>query len=91
MVHSVQVLYNKELHQVVTTCLEPQVKIWEAESGSLLYRIVSPHGQGVEVTAVTIDPSGYRLVTAAFDGTHCYLSVSVVLLHSVDSLTSACR
>ena len=44
------------------------VKVWEMESGKLVYSIPEAHGANIEVTAITLDKSGYRLVSGAFDG-----------------------
>ena len=63
-----QVLYNDELHQVITMCTESVIKVWEAETGKFVYQITEAHGAGVEVTAMALDRSGYRLVTGAVDG-----------------------
>ena len=49
-------------------CTESVLKVWEMESGKLVYTITDSHGPNIEVTAVTLDSSGYRLATGAFDG-----------------------
>ena len=49
-------------------CTESVLKVWEMESGKLVYTITDAHGPNIEVTAVTLDSSGYRLATGAFDG-----------------------
>ncbi|KAI0210520.1 WD repeat-containing protein 64 [Lamellibrachia satsuma] len=61
-------LYNVELNQVITVCSETIIKMWEADSGKLVYQITEAHGSGVEVTAIAMDKSGYRLATGALDG-----------------------
>ena len=38
------------------------------DSGKLVYTIPEAHGANIEVTAITLDKSGYRLVSGAFDG-----------------------
>ena len=63
-----QILYNKELNQVITVCTESTMKVWETETGRLVYQITEAHGANVEVTAVAVDTSGYRLVSGAIDG-----------------------
>ena len=68
-----EVLYNKELHQVITVCTESVVKVWEMETGKLVYQITEAHGANVEVTAIGIDKTGYRLVTGAVDGMFCII------------------
>ena len=40
------------------------------ETGHLVYQIHEPHGPGHEVTAVNVNPTGYRLVTGAYDGSY---------------------
>ena len=50
-------------------CSETVIKMWEADSGKLVYQITDSHGSGVEVTAIGMDKSGYRLATGAIDGT----------------------
>ncbi|KAK2191768.1 hypothetical protein NP493_46g07030 [Ridgeia piscesae] len=63
-----QMLYNVELNQVISVCSETVIKMWEADSGKLVYQITDSHGSGVEVTAIGMDKSGYRLATGAIDG-----------------------
>ena len=64
-----QLAYNAQLHQLVTGCVESHLRVWNAESGKQLYHIASCHGQFAEMTALSIDHSGYRLATGASDGT----------------------
>ena len=61
-------LYNKELNQIVTVCTESMVRVWETETGKQVYQIAEAHGPTVEVTAIALDESGYRLASGAFDG-----------------------
>ncbi|XP_071162911.1 WD repeat-containing protein 64-like isoform X2 [Mytilus edulis] len=63
-----QILYNRELGQIVTICTESVIKVWEYESGKRVYTITDAHGPNVEVTACCLDSSGYRLATGGFDG-----------------------
>ncbi|XP_046579795.1 WD repeat-containing protein 64-like [Haliotis rubra] len=63
-----QILYNSELHQAVSVCTESFIKVWEMETGKLVYSIPEAHGPGVEITALTLDQSGYRLVSGGYDG-----------------------
>ncbi|XP_052272714.1 WD repeat-containing protein 64-like isoform X3 [Dreissena polymorpha] len=63
-----QLVYNRDLGQVVTVCTESVLKVWEMESGKLVYTIVEAHKNSVEITALTLDSSGYRLASGAFDG-----------------------
>ncbi|WAR20511.1 WDR64-like protein [Mya arenaria] len=60
-------LLNKDLGQVVTVCTEAVLKVWEMESGKLVYTIPEAHKSSVEITALTLDSSGYRLASGAFD------------------------
>ncbi|XP_060098123.1 WD repeat-containing protein 64 [Heteronotia binoei] len=62
-------LYNRAFHQVLTICSESIVRIWELESGQLIYQIEDAHGPGVELTCATIDKNGFHLATGACDGT----------------------
>ncbi|XP_054828108.1 WD repeat-containing protein 64 [Eublepharis macularius] len=62
-------LYNRAFHQVLTICAESIVKIWELESGQLIYQIEDGHGPSVELTCAAIDKNGFHLVTGACDGT----------------------
>ncbi|KAK7504770.1 hypothetical protein BaRGS_00003798, partial [Batillaria attramentaria] len=64
----VKILSNKELNQVVSVCTESVIKVWELDTGKLVYSITEAHGPNVEVTAIALDKSGYRLVSGAFDG-----------------------
>jgi WD40 repeat protein len=63
-----QVLYNKELNQVISVCSESVLKVWEMESGKFVYQIVEPHGTNIEIIALALDKSGYRLATGGSDG-----------------------
>ncbi|KAJ8309097.1 hypothetical protein KUTeg_013971 [Tegillarca granosa] len=63
-----QVLVNKELNQVVTVCTESIIRVWEIESGKRVHVIPEAHGSNIEVTAICLDKSGYRLASGALDG-----------------------
>ncbi|XP_022089085.1 LOW QUALITY PROTEIN: WD repeat-containing protein 64-like [Acanthaster planci] len=63
-----QVLFNQELNQVVTVCTESIIKVWELESGKQVYHVTNSHGPNVEVTAIAVDRTGYRLASGALDG-----------------------
>ncbi|XP_071795581.1 WD repeat-containing protein 64-like isoform X1 [Asterias amurensis] len=63
-----QVLFNLELNQVVTVCTESIIKVWELESGKQVYHVTESHGPNVEITAIAIDKTGYRLASGALDG-----------------------
>ncbi|XP_048734938.1 WD repeat-containing protein 64-like isoform X7 [Ostrea edulis] len=62
------VILNKELNQVVTMCTESHIKIWELESGKRVGTINNAHDDNVEVTALCLDRSGYRMATGGLDG-----------------------
>ncbi|XP_048213279.1 WD repeat-containing protein 64 isoform X1 [Perognathus longimembris pacificus] len=61
--------YNKNFHQVLTICSESVIKVWELETGLQIYRILDPHGFGVELTCADIDESGLFFATGACNGT----------------------
>lgn len=61
----VAVEYNAAINQIATLCTESTLKVWEADSGKLVYVIGDVHGKGVEATCMAICASGYRLATAA--------------------------
>ncbi|XP_013386064.1 WD repeat-containing protein 64-like [Lingula anatina] len=63
-----QILYNRELNQMITVCTESIIKVWEMETGKQVYQIADAHGSNMEVTAIALDKSGYRLATGALDG-----------------------
>ena len=63
-----QVLYNPELKHLITVCTESSLKVWETDTGKLVYQITEVHGSNIEVTAIALDKSGYRLATGAHDG-----------------------
>jgi len=64
-----QLVYNRELNQLVSGCTECLLRIWDAETGKQLLKVgADGHGPGVELTAAGLDPSGYRLATGAEDG-----------------------
>lgn len=60
----VAVVYNSYINQIATVCTS-DLKVWEAETGRIMYVINEIHGKNVEVTCMALDPSGYKLVTGA--------------------------
>lgn len=44
------------------------MRVWEAESGKLVYQIPEAHGSNVEVTSLALDETGYRMASGAYDG-----------------------
>ena len=69
--------------QLLTVCAEPLLRVWDVESGRLAYQIGEPHDT-CEVSAVAFDPTGYRLASAAIDGSLCSASSKPVLLKSAN-------
>ena len=63
-----QVLYNEILNQVVTACTGSTIKAWHAETGRLNYSLPLSHGQHIDVTALALNSSGYRLASGGIDG-----------------------
>ena len=44
------------------------VQVWEMETGQFVYQVTDAHGPSTEITAMTVDSSGYRLATGAYNG-----------------------
>ena len=44
------------------------VQVWEMETGQFVYQVTDAHGPSTEITAITVDSSGYRLATGAYNG-----------------------
>lgn len=63
-----QLLYNPQMNQVITGCAEGILKVWEMETGQFVYQVTDAHGPSTEITAMTVDSSGYRLATGAYNG-----------------------
>lgn len=38
------------------------------ETGQFVYQVPNAHGASTEITAMTVDGSGYRLATGAYNG-----------------------
>ena len=38
------------------------------ETSQFVYQVPNAHGSSVEITAMTVDSSGYRLATGAYNG-----------------------
>ena len=60
-------LYNSNINQIATMCTS-ELKVWEAETGKIIYSISDVNGKGVELTCMCLDASGYRLATAGSNG-----------------------
>lgn len=63
-----QLLYNPQMNQVISGCVEGILKVWEMETGKFVYQVADAHGPSTEITAMTVDSSGYRLATGAYNG-----------------------
>ncbi|XP_078355329.1 LOW QUALITY PROTEIN: WD repeat-containing protein 64-like, partial [Oculina patagonica] len=63
-----QLLYNSHMNQVISGCTEGIIKVWEMETGQFVYQVTDAHGSSTEITAMTVDSSGYRLATGAYNG-----------------------
>ncbi|XP_013411389.1 WD repeat-containing protein on Y chromosome [Lingula anatina] len=69
-------LYNKLFHQVVSACNASVVSVWDINDGTKVIQFINAHKvvcdgveTGVEITAMTFDPTLRRLITGARDGT----------------------
>lgn len=38
------------------------------ETGQFVYQVTDAHGPSTEITAMTVDSSGYRLATGGYNG-----------------------
>jgi len=64
-----QLVYSRELNQLISGCTECLLRVWDAETGNQLLSVgPDGHGPGIELTAAGVDRSGYRLATGAEDG-----------------------
>ncbi|KAK2567438.1 WD repeat-containing protein 64 [Acropora cervicornis] len=63
-----QLLYNPQMNQVMSGDAEGMLKVWEMETGQFVYQVSNAHGSSTEITAMTVDSSGYRLATGAYNG-----------------------
>ena len=54
-------------HQVVSGCHGSVVSVWDVDTGEKTIQFSQCHGN-VEITAMTFDTTGRRLVTGARDG-----------------------
>jgi WD40 repeat protein len=62
-------LLNPAFGQVVSGCNGGVVNIWDIVSGAKTFRFSEVHGK-VEITAMTFDDSGRRLITGGRGGMH---------------------
>ncbi|EDV21639.1 uncharacterized protein TRIADDRAFT_59845 [Trichoplax adhaerens] len=63
-----QILFNHHSNQVATACAESTIKMWDVETGRLIYQILDSHGASIEVTSMVADNAGNILATGGFDG-----------------------
>lgn len=54
--------------QVVSGCHGGTVSVWDVDTGSKIMQFSQAHGEA-EITAMSFDPSGRRLITGGRDGT----------------------
>ncbi|EDV24388.1 uncharacterized protein TRIADDRAFT_63930 [Trichoplax adhaerens] len=59
--------YNSSFRQIVTASDGSVVRVWDIETGNLLFEFTQAHGTSA-ITAITFDSSGRRLITAGRDG-----------------------
>jgi hypothetical protein len=57
------------------------------DSGKLVYTIPEAHGPNIEVTALALDKSGYRLISGAFDSRSSKISRRIVIEFGVEDCT----
>lgn len=69
-------LYNSLFNQVVSSCHESVVSVWDLETGTKTIQFSKAHTytekgieKSAEITAMTFDPSLRRLITGGRDGT----------------------
>lgn len=68
-------LYNKTFGSVVSACNDSVVSVWDLGTGEKVIQFVNAHKKvergveiPIEITAMTFDPPGRRLLTGARDG-----------------------
>ncbi|XP_055893432.1 WD repeat-containing protein on Y chromosome-like isoform X2 [Biomphalaria glabrata] len=59
--------YNPEFKQIVTCCCGSIVKLWDFETGSLIFEYGEAHGEEA-ITCMTFDNTKRRLITGGRDG-----------------------
>uniref|UniRef100_UPI00398EFF58 cilia- and flagella-associated protein 337-like isoform X2 n=1 Tax=Pristiophorus japonicus TaxID=55135 RepID=UPI00398EFF58 len=59
--------YNKLMRQVVTCCEGSDVKVWDLDTGRLVFEFTRAHGDAA-ITCMTFDISERRLITGSRDG-----------------------
>eukprot|EP00794_Sanderia_malayensis_P002980 gene2980-3435_t len=61
-------VYNKVFNQVVTVCTGSVITMWMVRTGQKVKQFANAHGTS-EITCLTQDPLGMRLLTGSTDGT----------------------
>ncbi len=61
-------IYNKVFNQVVSVCAGSVITMWMMGSGQKVKQFANAHGTS-EITCLTQDPTGMRLLTGSTDGT----------------------
>ncbi|GCB70432.1 hypothetical protein scyTo_0010777, partial [Scyliorhinus torazame] len=59
--------YNKLMRQVVTCCEGSVMKVWDLDTGHLVFEFTRAHGDAA-ITCMTFDTSEQRLITGGRDG-----------------------
>lgn len=52
---------------MVTACHGSMIRVWDIDTGEKIIQFSKCHGS-IEITAMTFDPTGRRLITGARDG-----------------------
>ncbi len=60
-------IYNMSINQIATVCVDACLKVWEADTGRIMYTLNNIHGKNIEVSCMALNAGGYRLVTAGHD------------------------
>ncbi|XP_075247173.1 cilia- and flagella-associated protein 337-like [Convolutriloba macropyga] len=61
-------IYNHVNGQIVTACDDSEVAVWNSETGAVVTRLYKAH-DNEEITAMSFDQKGERLITGGRDGT----------------------
>ncbi|XP_060707433.1 WD repeat-containing protein on Y chromosome-like [Hemiscyllium ocellatum] len=59
--------YNKLMRQVVTCCEGSDIKVWDLDTGHLVFELTRAHGDAA-ITCMTFDIDERRLITGGRDG-----------------------
>ena len=61
-------IYSKNFNQVVSVCAGSVITMWMLDSGQKVKQFTNAHGTA-EITCLSQDPSGMRILTGSTDGT----------------------